>query len=78
MEEDHRPGVELGVDLVEVGQGRYMSTPVVLVYASVINGWMPSRMSEYLKGLVLLTVQRRSVTRVGDRIRSFAHRCLPP
>jgi hypothetical protein len=34
-----------------------MSRLVVFVYASVINGRMPSRMSEYLKGLVLLTVQ---------------------
>lgn len=57
MEEDRRPEVELGVDLMEVGQGRYMSTLVVFVYAGVMNGRMPSRMSEYLKGLVLLTVQ---------------------
>ena len=55
-----------------------MSKLVVSVYASVINGWMSSRMSEYLKGLVLLIVQRGSVTRVENGIRSFAHRCLPP
>jgi len=55
--EDRRPEVQLGVDLMEVGQGQQMSTLVVVVYAGVMNGWMPSRMSEYLKGLVSLTVQ---------------------
>lgn len=35
-------------------------------------------MREYLKGLVSLTVQCGSVTKVDDRIKSFAHRCLPP
>jgi hypothetical protein len=34
-----------------------MSTLVMFVYAGVMNGWMPSRMSEYLNGLVLPTVQ---------------------
>jgi hypothetical protein len=48
LEEDRRPGVELGVDLMEVSQGRYMSTLVVFVYAGVMNGRMPSRMREYL------------------------------
>jgi hypothetical protein len=37
MEVDRKLGVELGVDLVEVGQGQYVSTLVVFVYASVIN-----------------------------------------
>lgn len=57
MEEDRRPEVEPVVGLMEVGQGQLMSTLVVFVYVSVMNVRMTSKMSGYLKVLVLLIAQ---------------------